>query len=146
MTKTYALTEEELDQLVKERMAEKRFKVDLTSAFRPVKIDDNKEITPINEKYPDIVEKLKVSRSVNPVRFIFKEVPRVNDITGDVDYHNFAEHEIHNALRLLTLRIFGVTKNNELEHHDIKLAQEFYTNFKNLFLESYDKQLEELTK
>ncbi|MEQ9809214.1 hypothetical protein [Streptococcus jiangjianxini] len=146
MTKTYTLTEEELDQLLNERMAEKRFKVDVASAFRPVKIDDNKEITPINEKYPNVVEKLDGSHALNPRRFIFKEVPKVNKATGEADYHKVSDYDIHNALRLLTLRIFGVTKNNELKDRDIKLAQEFYTNFKNLFLESYDKRLEEMTR
>ena len=146
MTKTYTLTEEELDQLLKERMAEKRVRVDIANAFHPVRIDESRDIKPINEKYPDVIEKLDISRALEPRRFVFMETPRVNDITGDIDYHKLSDYDIHNALRLLTLRVFGVTKNNELAHHDIKLAQEFYTNFKNLFLKSYDKRLEEMAR
>lgn len=116
--------------------AEKKVRIDTNNAFHTVRIDDNRDITPINEKYPDIVEKLEIAKSINPRRFVFKEVPEVNDVTGDVNYHKVAGCDIHNTLRLLTLRVFGVTKNNELEYHDIALAQEFYTNFKNLFLES----------
>lgn len=146
MTKTYTLTEEELDQLVKERMAEKP--ITEASVFNSVSFD-SELLEPINAKYPEVVAKLDndtIRYNPNPLKSVFTNIPVINEVTKETRYHKVYHGDIHNNIRHLVLRVFGKTLNKELTRDEYELAQEFYTNFKNLFLESYDKRLEEMTK
>ncbi|MGT2623966.1 hypothetical protein [Streptococcus thoraltensis] len=146
MTKTYTLTEEELDQLIKERMAEKP--ITEASLFNTVSFNTDL-LEPINAKYPEVVKKLDnntIRYNPHPLKSVFTNVPVTNEVTKETKYCKVYHGEIHNNIRHLVLNIFGKKLNKELTRDEYDLAQEFYTNFKNLFLESYDKRLEELTR
>lgn len=64
MAKTYTLTEEELNELVAERMKQAKEKRTPQGLFKDVSFDD--ELIPINEKYPKVLKKLNRERAYKP--------------------------------------------------------------------------------
>ncbi|VTS19478.1 Uncharacterised protein [Streptococcus pseudoporcinus] len=64
MAKIYTLTEEELNELVAERMKQAKEKRTPQGLFKDVSFDD--ELIPINEKYPKVLKKLNRERAYKP--------------------------------------------------------------------------------
>lgn len=146
MTKTYTLTEEELEQLIKERIENKP--ITSQSLFNSVTFDMNL-LKPINEKYPSVVEKLNndtIRYNPNPLNAAFSNEPRVNDVTKEVHYSKIYVSHIHNSIRSLVLNVFGKTQNRDLTNNEYEMAQKLYTELKEWYVRSYDKRLEEMTK
>lgn len=144
MTKTYALTEEQLEALIKERMEHKP--ITPQGLFNSVTFDMNL-LKPINEKYPSVVEKLDndtIRYKPEPLKAVFSNVPRINDVTKEVHYSKVYVSNLHNSIRSLVLNVFGKTQNRDLTEDEYEMAQELYTELKDWYIRSYDKRLETL--
>lgn len=144
MTKTYTLTEEQLEALIKERMEHKP--ITPQGLFNSVTFDMNL-LKPINEKYPSVVEKLDndtIRHKPEPLKAVFSNVPRINDVTKEVHYSKVYVSNLHNSIRSLVLNVFGKTQNRDLTEDEYEMAQELYTELKDWYIRSYDKRLETL--
>ncbi|WP_449454914.1 hypothetical protein [Streptococcus suis] len=144
MTKTYTLTEEELEALIKERMEHKP--ITSQGLFNSVSFDMNL-LKPINEKYSSVAEKLDndtIQYKPEPLKAVFSNVPRINDVTKEVHYSKVYVNDIHNSIRSLVLNVFGKTQNRHLTEDEYEMAQQLYTELKEWYIRSYDKRLETL--
>lgn len=142
--KTYTLTEEELNELVDERMKHKS--ITSQGLFNSVTFDMSLLI-PINKKYPSVIEKLDndtLQYKCEPLKAVFSNVPRVNDVTKEVHYSKVYVGDIHNSMRSLVLNVFGKTKNRDLTTDEYEMAQALYTELKAWYIKSYDERLGKL--
>lgn len=140
MTKTYTVTEEELEQLVNERVKTQRNKQLLNGLFSDIQFDN--DLIPINKKYPEIVEKLKLSRVLKPEKAPYNQTPSKTGI-GE-SYSKISTCDIHNHIRLLVLNVFGKSKNKDLLLEEFEEARKLYVELKEWFVKSYDERLEKL--
>ncbi|KPJ21791.1 hypothetical protein [Streptococcus phocae] len=140
--KTYTLTEEELEELVVERMKRVKEKRTPQSLFKDVSFDD--ELIPINKKYPKVLKKLNRDRAYKPEKHVFNQTPKVFGVDNEISYSKITTHDVHNHIRLLVLNVFGKSQNKDIlpEEHD--QAVELYKELKGWFVSSYDKRLEGL--
>ena len=141
MTKTYTLTEEELEKLVNDRLKEKRNKLIRDNLFNDLHFED--ELIPINRKYPKVIEKLKRERSVKPERNVFNQTPEILG-NNDVIYSKISSNDVHNHIRLLVLNVFGKSKNKDLLPEEYEQARTLYSELKTWYVNSYDKRLSTL--
>ncbi|HGI2314087.1 TPA: hypothetical protein ACJRZK_001752 [Streptococcus agalactiae] len=142
MAKTYTLTEEELNELVAERMKQAKEKRTPQGLFKDVSFDD--ELIPINEKYPKIVEKFNEAGGYNPTKNVFNQTPKVFGVDNNISYSKITTHDVHNHIRLLVLNVFGKSQNKEVLPEEYDQALELYKELKEWFVSSYDKRLEGL--
>ena len=140
MTKTYTLTEEELEQLVNERLKTQRNRLLLNGLFSDIQFEN--DLIPINKKYPEIVEKLKLSRALKPEKLLYNQIPSKTGI-GE-SYSKISPNDVHNHIRLLVLNVFGKSKNKDLLPEEFKQARKLYVELKEWFVKSYDERLEKL--
>ena len=141
MTKTYTVTEEELEKLVDERLREKRHKLMRDNLFNDLHFED--ELIPINSKYPGVIEKLKRERSVRPEKHVFNQTPKILG-NNDVIYSKISSNDVHNHIRLLVLNVFGKSKNKDLLPEEYEQARTLYSELKAWYVNSYDKRLSTL--
>lgn len=140
MTKTYTLTEEELEQLVNERLKTQRNRLLLNGLFSDIRFEN--DLIPINKKYPEIVEKLKLSRASKPEKLLYNQIPSKTGI-GE-SYSKISKDDVHNHIRLLVLNVFGKSKNKDLLPEEYEQARKLYVELKEWFVKSYDERLEKL--
>ncbi|HFH8456769.1 TPA: hypothetical protein ACGNJ9_001565 [Streptococcus agalactiae] len=143
MAKTYTLTEEELNELVAERMKQAKEKRTPQGLFKDVSFDD--ELIPINEKYPKIVEKFNEAGGYNPTKNVFNQIPHYFGTDNKIiSYSDVAARDVHDNIRKLVLSVFGKTQNRKLLEEEYDQALELYKELKEWFVSSYDKRLEGL--
>lgn len=142
MTKTYTLTEEELEKLVNDRLKEKRNKLIRDNLFSDLRFED--ELIPINQKYPKVIEKLKRERAVRPESHVFNQTPRFFGTNHDASYSKISTNDVHNHIRLLVLNVFGKSKNKDLLPEEYEQARTLYSELKTWYVNSYDKRLSTL--
>lgn len=144
--KTYTLTEEQLEELIQERM---RYKpITPQSVFQSVAFNGD-ELIPINQKYPKVVEKLKEGwrvSTINPFRFIYTNKPRYNEVLDETSYHVLSCGQLHNSVRALVLNVFGKSNNRDLSEDEYQMAQQLYSELKEWYINAYDKRLEVFEK
>ncbi|HFH9838776.1 TPA: hypothetical protein ACGONB_000335 [Streptococcus suis] len=144
MAKTYTLTEEELEAIIKERMDYRP--ITPQGLFNGVTFDGS-ELLEVNQKYPEVVARLSQNwrvKSVNPVGFIYTNKPRHNEVIDETSYHTLTFGQVHNSVRSLVLNVFGKSNNRDLTEEEYEMAQELYTELKEWYIRSYDKRLEVL--
>ncbi|HFI0448305.1 TPA: hypothetical protein ACGOY6_000506 [Streptococcus suis] len=144
MAKTYTLTEEELEAIIKERMEHKP--ITPQGLFNCVTFDGS-ELLEVNQKYPEVVARLSQNwcvKSVNPVGFIYTNKPRHNEVIDETSYHTLTFGQVHNSVRSLVLNVFGKSNNRDLTEEEYEMAQKLYTELKEWYIRSYDKRLEVL--
>ncbi|HFE9852900.1 TPA: hypothetical protein ACGBG5_003452 [Enterococcus faecalis] len=109
--------------------------------FKPVALC-SEEVISINQKY-SIAEALKKRNDnmLTPLRVIYQ-----NELIKKKNGRIITVYEttVHDALRKLTLCVFGVTQNIHLKQNQLIEAQEVYQGLKDLFLEKYDERLARL--
>ncbi|HGD5657271.1 TPA: hypothetical protein ACIZUL_001485 [Streptococcus agalactiae] len=140
--KTYTLTEEELNELVAERMKQAKEKCTPQGLFKDVGFDD--ELIPINNKYPKVLKKLNRERAYKPEKHVFNQTPKVFGVDNEISYSKITTHDVHNHIRLLVLNVFGKSQNKEVLPEEYDQAIELYNQLKEWFVSSYDKRLEGL--
>lgn len=144
MAKTYTLTEEELEALIKERMEHKP--ITPQGLFSPVAFEGS-ELLEINQKYPEVVARLSQNwrvKSINPVGFIYTNKPRHNEVIDETSYHTLSYGQVHNSVRSLVLNVFGKSNNRDLTEEEYEMAQELCAELKEWYIRAYDKRLETL--
>ncbi|HFI0694727.1 TPA: hypothetical protein ACGO4F_000791 [Streptococcus suis] len=144
MAKTYTLTEEELEAIIKERMDYRP--ITPQGLFNGVTFNGS-ELLEVNQKYPEVVARLSQNwhvKSINPVGFIYTNKPRHNEVIDETSYHTLTFRQVHNSVRSLVLNVFGKSNNRDLTEEEYKMAQELYTELKEWYIRSYDKRLEVL--
>ncbi|HFI0351848.1 TPA: hypothetical protein ACGOZT_001255 [Streptococcus suis] len=144
MAKTYTLTEEELEAIIKERMDYRP--ITPQGLFNGVTFNGS-ELLEVNLKYPEVVARLSQNwrvKSVNPVGFIYTNKPRHNEVIDETSYHTLSFGQVHNSVRSLVLNVFGKSNNRDLTEEEYEMAQELYTELKEWYIRSYDKRLEVL--
>lgn len=144
MTKTYTLTEEQLEALIKERMEYRS--ITPQGLFNSVTFDGS-ELLEVNQKYPEVVARLSQNwrvKSINPVGFIYTNKPRHNEVINETSYHTLTFGQVHNSVRSLVLNVFGKSNNRDLTEEEYEMAQQLYTELKEWYIRSYDKRLETL--
>ncbi|HEM3632586.1 TPA: hypothetical protein U1C38_000382 [Streptococcus suis] len=144
MTKTYTLTEEQLEELINERMKYKP--ITPQGLFNPVAFEGD-ELLEINQKYPEVVSRLSSNwrvPSVNPIGFIYTNKPHYNEVMNETSYHTLTLGQVHNSVRSLVLNVFGKSNNRDLTIEEYEMAQELYTELKDWYIRSYDRRLEVL--
>ncbi|HFI0122451.1 TPA: hypothetical protein ACGOTU_001218 [Streptococcus suis] len=144
MAKTYTLTEEELEAIIKERMDYRP--ITPQGLFNGVTFDGS-ELLEVNQKYPEVVARLSQNwhvKSINPVGFIYTNKPRHNEVIDETSYHTLTFGQVHNSVRSLVLNVFGKSNNRDLTEEEYEMAQKLYTELKEWYIRSYDKRLEVL--
>ncbi|HFI0026760.1 TPA: hypothetical protein ACGOVU_000476 [Streptococcus suis] len=144
MAKTYTLTEEELEAIIKERTDYRP--ITPQGLFNSVTFNGS-ELLEINQKYPEVVARLSQNwhvKSINPVGFIYTNKPRHNEVIDETSYHTLTFGQVHNSVRSLVLNVFGKSNNRDLTEEEYEMAQELYTELKEWYIRSYDKRLEVL--
>lgn len=144
MTKTYTLTEAQLEELIKERMAHKP--ITPQGLFQDVCFT-GEELLDINAKYPTVSERLSVKGwrgSGSPLRFVYTNKPKYNEITNETSWHTISMHQVHDAVRKLVVHVFGKSSNKDLTEDEYAMAQALYSELKDWYIKAYDKRLEEL--
>lgn len=144
MTKTYTLTEEQLEALIKERMEYRS--ITPQGLFNSVTFDGS-ELLEVNQKYPEVVARLRQNwrvKSINPVGFIYTNKPHHNEVINETSYHTLTFGQVHNSVRSLVLNVFGKSNNRDLTEEEYEMAQQLYTELKEWYIRSYDKRLETL--
>lgn len=138
------LTKQELIEIV-EREVSKR--LDGVKSMKPISIFTDVRLN--EDDIKDINEKFKFTNIIQtPYRghhyrpLALKKYPR-----GGNNYFNGNIHDdqIHDHIRKLTLAIFGVTKNSDLQEREYGEAIKFYRNIKDMYLYLYKKRLSKLT-
>ncbi|MDK9865953.1 hypothetical protein ACP3TM_11705 [Staphylococcus sp. IPLA37010] len=138
------LTKLELEHII-ERAINKKLNepnvVRPVSIFSEVKIQEN-EIAKVNERFSFIEFINKPYRGRH-----FKPLALRKFNCGGGDYFNGKVHDdhIHDHMRKLTLSLFGVSKNSDLNEEDYEQASEMYKYFKDLYLHLYNKRISKLT-
>lgn len=138
------LTKQELIEIV-EREVSKRLDgvkpIKPISIFSDVRLNED-DIKNINEKFKftNIIQTPYRGYHYRPLAL--KKYPH-----GVKDYFNGNIHDdqIHDHIRKLTLAIFGVTKNSDLQEREYSEAIKFYRNIKDMYLYLYKKRLSKLT-
>lgn len=141
MTKTYTLTEEELEKLVNDRLKEKRNKLMRDNLFNDLRFEH--DLVPINKKYPEVVKRLKREFVIDPERGVFNQTPKILG-NNDVMYTKITSNDVHNHIRLLVLNVFGKSKNKDLLPEEYEQARTLYSELKDWYVNSYDKRLSTL--
>lgn len=144
MTKTYTLTEEQLEELIQERMAHKT--ITPQGLFKDVAFEDE-ALLDINAKYPTVSERLsnKDWRGYgSPLRFVYTNKPKHNEITNETSWHTISINQVHDAVRKLVIHVFGKSNNKDLTEDEYEMAQSLYAELKDWYIKSYDKRLEKL--
>lgn len=141
--KTYTLTEEELENLLQERLQAKRYVPG--TIFKDVCIDGDRDIQPINQKFERVAGLLNNEKAFHPLRFIFRRKVNIRK-SGDKNHYQLADSETHKNLRTLVLNVFGVTRNVDLSEQEAEQAKILYTELKEWFLTSYERRLDVLEK
>ena len=70
----------------------------------------------------------------------------VDNAIGEATHSNLRADEVHNLLRKLSLSVYGVKRNKDLQPNEQKQAVESYKDFANLYLDLYRHRLNELDK
>lgn len=143
MTKTYTLTQEELDQLIAERLAHKP--ITPQGLFKDVQFE-GEELQDVNAKYPLVSERLSNNwRGYgNPLRFVYTNKPKHHDTLDRTDWHTISSNQVHNAVRTLVVHVFGKSNNRDLTEDEYEMAQSLYAELKDWYIKAYDKRLETL--
>lgn len=138
------LTKNELIEIV-EREVSKRLDskkiIKPMSIFTDVRLNED-DIKGINEKFKftNFIQRPYRGHHYKPLAL--KKYP-----CGGNDYFNgnIYDDQIHDHIRKLTLAIFGVTKNSDLQEREYGEAIKFYRNIKDMYLYLYKKRLSKLT-
>lgn len=143
MSKTYTLTEEELEELIRERMEHRP--VTPQGLFNGVCFD-GEGILAINEKYPEIALKMRQGvrqKMTDPAKFIYTNKPKHNEVMDETRWSTISTVDVHNNIRHLTLNVFGKSNNRDLTEDEYELAQQFYSELKDWYLTAYEKRMEQ---
>lgn len=143
MPKTYTLTEDELEELIKERLI--RRPVTPQGLFNGVHFD-GEGILAINEKHAEIARKMREGQRrglIDPAQFIYTNTPKYNEVMDETSWHTISANQVHDSIRKLTLNVFGKSNNRDLTEDEYELAQQFYTELKDWYLTAYDKRMAE---
>lgn len=143
MSKTYTLTEEELEELIKERMEHRP--VTPQGLFNGICFD-GEGILAINEKHPEIALKMRQGRRrgvLDPARCIYTNKPKYNEVMDETSWHTISASQVHNNIRQLALNVFGKSNNRDLTEDEYELAQQFYSELKDWYLTAYEKRMEQ---
>lgn len=138
------LTKQELIEIV-EREVNKKIsgvkKVTPVSIFSDIRLHE-RDIAETNETFP-------FTKSIRtPYRGRhFQPLSLNKHHAGNNGYRNGKIHDdqIHDHIRKLTLAVFGVSRNSELNDREIEDARNFYNTFKDMYLHLYKKRLSKLT-
>lgn len=138
------LTKQELIEIV-EREVSKR--LDGVKPMKPISIFTDVRLN--EDDIKNINEKFKFTNIIQtPYRgYHYKPLALKKYPCGGNDYFNgniYAD-QIHDHIRKLTLAIFGVTKNSDLQEREYGEAIKFYRNIKDMYLYLYKKRLSKLT-
>ncbi|MCG2287508.1 hypothetical protein K4R32_05085 [Staphylococcus epidermidis] len=138
------LTKQELIEIV-EREVSKR--LDGVKPMKPISIFTDVRLN--EDDIKNINEKFKFTNIIQtPYRgYHYKPLALKKYPCGGNDYFNgniYAD-QIHDYIRKLTLAIFGVTKNSDLQEREYGEAIKFYRNIKDMYLYLYKKRLSKLT-
>lgn len=138
------LTKQELIEIV-EREVSKR--LDGVKTMKPISIFTDVRLN--EDDIKNINEKFKFTNIIQtPYRgHHYKPLALKRYHCGANDYFNGKVHDdqIHDHIRKLTLAIFGVTKNSDLQEREYGEAIKFYRNIKDMYLYLYKKRLSKLT-
>lgn len=138
------LTKQELIEIV-EREVSKR--LDGVKPMKPISIFTDVRLNEDDIKY--INEKFKFTNFIQtPYRgHHYRPIALKKYHRGGNNYFNGNIHDdqIHDHIRKLTLAIFGVTKNSDLQEREYGEAIKFYRNIKDMYLYLYKKRLSKLT-
>ncbi|MCG1192868.1 hypothetical protein K4S50_03345 [Staphylococcus epidermidis] len=138
------LTKNELIEIV-EREVSKR--LDSKKIIKPMSIFTDVRLN--EDDIKDINEKFKFTNFIQrPYRgHHYKPLALKKYPCGGNDYFNgnIYDDQIHDHIRKLTLAIFGVTKNSDLQEREYGEAIKFYRNIKDMYLYLYKKRLSKLT-
>lgn len=138
------LTKQELIEIV-EREVSKR--LDGVKPIKPISIFSDVRLN--EDDIKDINEKFKFTNIIQtPYRgHYYRPLSLKKYPWGGNDYFNGNIHDdqIHDHIRKLTLAIFGVTKNSDLQEREYGEAIKFYRNIKDMYLYLYKKRLSKLT-
>jgi len=138
------LTKQELIEIVEREVSKK---LDGVKSMKPISIFtdvrlNEDDIKNINEKFKftNIIQTPYRGHHYRPLAL--KKYP-----CGGNDYFNgnIHDNQIHDHIRKLTLAIFGVTKNSDLQEREYGEAIKFYRNIKDMYLYLYKKRLSKLT-
>lgn len=138
------LTKQELIEIV-EREVSKR--LDGVKPMKPISIFTDVRLN--EDDIKNINEKFKFTNIIQtPYRgYHYKPLALKKYPCGGKDYFNgnIYDDQIHDHIRKLTLAIFGVTKNSDLQEREYGEAIDFYRNIKDMYLYLYKKRLSKLT-
>ncbi|MDS3920123.1 hypothetical protein [Staphylococcus epidermidis] len=138
------LTKQELVEIV-EREVSKR--LDGVKPMKPISIFSDVRLN--EDDIKNINEKFKFTNFIQkPYRgHHYKPLALKKYHHGGNDYFNgnIYDDQIHDHIRKLTLAIFGVTKNSDLQEREYGEAIKFYRNIKDMYLYLYKKRLSKLT-
>ncbi|MCH4321409.1 hypothetical protein MKS50_00340 [Staphylococcus haemolyticus] len=138
------LTKQELIEIV-EREVSKR--LDGVKPMKPISIFTDVRLN--EDDIKNINEKFKFTNIIQtPYRgYHYKPLALKKYPCGENDYFNgnIYDDQIHDHIRKLTLAIFGVTKNSDLQEREYGEAIDFYRNIKDMYLYLYKKRLSKLT-
>lgn len=145
MARTITLTEEQLEELIKERMAHRP--ITAQGLFNSVTFKGD-ELLGINERFPKVAERLRNRWARNsipdPAKSIYSNKPKYNEVLNEENYSPLSMTQVHNSIRQLVLNVFGKSNNRDLTDNEFDMAQELYTELKDWYISSYGKRLEQL--
>lgn len=84
-------------------------------------------------------EKIRISRLDGP----YSPLSQMNEI-GESTHQDIRSDTVHELIRKLTLAIYGVRKNKDMQPRDYQRAVEEYKTFANLYFMFYKQRLSEL--
>ena len=138
------LTKNELIEIV-EREVSKR--LDSNKTIKPISIFS--EVRLKEDDIKDVNESFAIANFIKPQYrgHHYKPLALKRYHCGANDYFNgnIYDDQIHDHIRKLTLAIFGVTKNSDLQEREYGEAIKFYRNIKDMYLYLYKKRLSKLT-
>lgn len=144
MNEKITLTKEDLLRIVQEEVNKRLSPTKVISSgqiFTDVRIsDDNFEF--INSQYECTDGATQLFRGIQGAPLSLKRYP------CGFEQLNYKAHTdgIHDHLRGLTLSIFGVTLNRDLDRSEYEQAAKFYEELKEVYLGLYERRLSTLSK
>lgn len=115
-----------------------------SNLFRDVQFSAE-ELLEINNEYDFVIEQAKVvAHSENMANFIYLDELILSN--SGTSFLTIDAWSIHDLMRKLSLAVYGVRNNKDMNKKDFEQAKEFYLKIKNLFLTEYGNRLEKNTE
>lgn len=113
-----------------------------SNLFREVQLEAE-ELVEINNNYDFVIEQAKeVKHCNNMANFTYMEHLIYN--SAGTYTKTTGATEIRDLIRKLSLAVYGVRNNKDMNKKDFEQAKEFYLKTKNLFLTEYIDRLEKI--